>query len=108
MATCEGCCHLTGAMLNLAAEAADRARIILVQLTLLTNGPFPLAFFARVSPSAMAPPPNCFLCFDHARDRARKAKETVSLHKAAPLATVNGLWTLYNTGTHLITEIGPG
>jgi two-component sensor histidine kinase len=27
MATCEGCCHLTGAMLNLAAEAADRARI---------------------------------------------------------------------------------
>jgi hypothetical protein len=28
MATCEGCCHLTGAMLNLAAEAADRARIV--------------------------------------------------------------------------------
>jgi hypothetical protein len=27
MATYEGCCHLTGAMLNLAAEAADRARI---------------------------------------------------------------------------------
>jgi hypothetical protein len=27
MATCEGCCHLTGAMSNLAAEAADRARI---------------------------------------------------------------------------------
>jgi hypothetical protein len=27
MATCKGCCHLTGAMLNLAAEAADRARI---------------------------------------------------------------------------------
>jgi hypothetical protein len=27
MATSEGCCHLTGAMLNLAAEAADRARI---------------------------------------------------------------------------------
>jgi hypothetical protein len=27
MATCEGCCHLTGAMLNLAAEAADRARM---------------------------------------------------------------------------------
>jgi hypothetical protein len=27
MATCEGCCHLTGAMLNLATEAADRARI---------------------------------------------------------------------------------
>jgi hypothetical protein len=27
MATCEGCCHLTGVMLNLAAEAADRARI---------------------------------------------------------------------------------
>jgi hypothetical protein len=27
MATCEGCCHLTGAVLNLAAEAADRARI---------------------------------------------------------------------------------
>jgi hypothetical protein len=27
MATCEGCCHLTGAILNLAAEAADRARI---------------------------------------------------------------------------------
>jgi hypothetical protein len=29
MATSEGCCHLTGAMLNLAAEAADRARSIL-------------------------------------------------------------------------------
>jgi hypothetical protein len=29
MATSEGCCHLTGAMLNLAAEAADRARIAL-------------------------------------------------------------------------------
>jgi hypothetical protein len=28
MATCEGCCHLTGAMLNLAAETADRARIM--------------------------------------------------------------------------------
>jgi hypothetical protein len=27
MATCEGCCHLTDAMLNLAAKAADRARI---------------------------------------------------------------------------------
>jgi hypothetical protein len=27
MATSEGCCHLTGAMLNLATEAADRARI---------------------------------------------------------------------------------
>jgi hypothetical protein len=27
MATSKGCCHLTGAMLNLAAEAADRARI---------------------------------------------------------------------------------
>jgi hypothetical protein len=27
MATSEGCCHLTGAMLNLAAEAADRAQI---------------------------------------------------------------------------------
>jgi hypothetical protein len=27
MATCDGCCHLTGAMLNLAAEAADRAGI---------------------------------------------------------------------------------
>jgi hypothetical protein len=27
MATCEGCCQLTGSMLNLAAEAADRARI---------------------------------------------------------------------------------
>jgi hypothetical protein len=27
MATCEGCCHLTGAILNLAAEAADRARL---------------------------------------------------------------------------------
>jgi hypothetical protein len=27
MATSEGCCHLTGAMFNLAAEAADRARI---------------------------------------------------------------------------------
>jgi hypothetical protein len=31
MATCEGCCHLTGAMLNLAAEAADRARITAVR-----------------------------------------------------------------------------
>jgi hypothetical protein len=30
MTTCEGCCHLTGAMLNLAAEAADRARILLL------------------------------------------------------------------------------
>jgi hypothetical protein len=29
MATSEGCCHLTGAMLNLAAKAADRARITL-------------------------------------------------------------------------------
>jgi hypothetical protein len=28
MATSEGCSHLTGAMLNLAAEAADRARIL--------------------------------------------------------------------------------
>jgi hypothetical protein len=27
MATSKGCCHLTGAMINLAAEAADRARI---------------------------------------------------------------------------------
>jgi hypothetical protein len=27
MATCKGCCHLMGAMLNLAAEAADRAQI---------------------------------------------------------------------------------
>jgi hypothetical protein len=27
MATCEGCCHLTGVMLNFAAEAADRACI---------------------------------------------------------------------------------
>jgi hypothetical protein len=27
MATCEGCCHLTDAMLNLAAKAAGRARI---------------------------------------------------------------------------------
>jgi hypothetical protein len=27
MATSKGCCHLTGAMLNMATEAADRARI---------------------------------------------------------------------------------
>jgi hypothetical protein len=27
MATSKGCCHLMGAMLNMAAEAADRARI---------------------------------------------------------------------------------
>jgi hypothetical protein len=27
------------------------------------------AFFARVSPSAMAPPPNCFLCFSRAITR---------------------------------------
>jgi hypothetical protein len=27
MATCEGCCHLTGAMLNLVAETAVRAQI---------------------------------------------------------------------------------
>jgi hypothetical protein len=33
MATCEGCCHLTGAMLNLAAEAADRARMGRLHLT---------------------------------------------------------------------------
>jgi hypothetical protein len=26
------------------------------------EGPSTLAFFASVSPSAMAPPPNCFLC----------------------------------------------
>jgi hypothetical protein len=26
------------------------------------KGPFPLSFFACVSPSAMAPPPNCSLC----------------------------------------------
>jgi hypothetical protein len=33
MATCKGCCHLMGAMLNLATEAADRARIrIRIQL----------------------------------------------------------------------------
>jgi hypothetical protein len=30
MATCKGSCHLTGAMLNLAAEAADRARICVI------------------------------------------------------------------------------
>jgi hypothetical protein len=35
MATCEGCCHLTVAMLNLAAEAADRARI---ESVLLADG----------------------------------------------------------------------
>jgi hypothetical protein len=33
MATCEGCCHLTGGMLNLAAEAADRARMDTAPLT---------------------------------------------------------------------------
>jgi hypothetical protein len=32
MATCAGCCHLTGAMLNLAAEAADIAGIELLQV----------------------------------------------------------------------------
>jgi hypothetical protein len=36
MATSKGCCHLTGAMLNLAAEAADRARI---QVDKYTNEP---------------------------------------------------------------------
>jgi F0F1-type ATP synthase epsilon subunit len=33
MATSEGCCYLTGAMLNLAAEAADRARIHIEKAT---------------------------------------------------------------------------
>jgi hypothetical protein len=43
------------------------------------KGPFTLAFFARVSPSAMAPPPNCYLCFSRAitreRCRERRGKE---------------------------------
>jgi hypothetical protein len=33
---------------------------------LLGKGPSTLAFFASVSPSAMVPPPNCFLCFSRA------------------------------------------
>jgi hypothetical protein len=33
------------------------------------KGPFPLAYFARVSPSAMAQPPNCSLCFSRAITR---------------------------------------
>jgi hypothetical protein len=36
MATCEGCCHLTGAMLNLAAEAADY--IPFSQMSPITDG----------------------------------------------------------------------
>jgi hypothetical protein len=58
MAIIQGCCHLTGKMLNLAAK-----------------GPSTLAVFASVSPSAMAPPPNCFLCaitYMIAREKQRK------------------------------------
>jgi hypothetical protein len=39
------------------------------------KGPSTLAFFASVSPSAMAPPPNCFLCiitYVIAREKQRK------------------------------------
>jgi hypothetical protein len=47
MATCEGCYHLTGAMLNLAAEAADRARI-----RHSTKPARPIAAMSRFVPSA--------------------------------------------------------
>jgi hypothetical protein len=46
MATCEGCCHLTGAMLNLAAEAADRAQIE-ISMQLVSSPPS--QFNGRVS-----------------------------------------------------------
>jgi hypothetical protein len=41
MATCEGCCHLMGAMLNLAAEAADRARKYLISFLYFALRPAP-------------------------------------------------------------------
>jgi hypothetical protein len=53
----------------------DFTRILLpVSTTRLfsTKGPFPLAFFARVSPSAMAPPPNCSLCFSRALTKKQR------------------------------------
>jgi hypothetical protein len=44
---------------------------------IVVERPFPIAFFARVSPSAMAPPPNCFLCFSRAITRVI-AQETIN------------------------------
>jgi hypothetical protein len=38
------------------------ARVKINIYLMQSKGPSTLAFFASVSPSAMAPPPNCFLC----------------------------------------------
>jgi hypothetical protein len=48
------------------------------------KGPFPLAFFARVSPSAMAPPPNCSLCFSLARSLNKCVKNTAVSYSWLP------------------------
>jgi hypothetical protein len=49
------------------SRAQKRSQKTLLETAL--KGPFPLAIYARVSPSTMAPPPNCFLCFSRAITR---------------------------------------
>jgi hypothetical protein len=59
MATCEGCCHLTGAMLNLAAEAADRAQIATLQV-LDVHLPSPRLTVIEISMQLVSSPPSQF------------------------------------------------
>jgi hypothetical protein len=66
-------CHQVGHL----ARKCPKGSAPATGTAIANKGQFPLAFFARVSPSAMAPPPNCSLCFSLARDLARKAKGAV-------------------------------